>query len=1147
MPGHETPTRVAEKSKSKMQILAQLLQPLSRFSPDHLSGNKGMLPTATETSGNYQNMTQQSLIENLPTQTRRLSTTTISSTESTAVCSSVSSNLLTELDTRHPFFPTHRRSQPITGFYKTHTLEMLNENGSDESLTLKKTTATPYQIKNENERDFLISDFDESYDDWDPWWNQNSNNRDFKTKSHYHKNKSKEGIVWYTEESNSDTDTDTMEEEVQSTYFRNKTIDDHIRNLQTRLWEPINSDGSKVRLNTETKRKNSLTGETKLKQQVIKGFEFQRKEKRNASLFSGASSQPYDIFSPRSASHGVSFYDCNSESPTFFRPHLVSPIRSSLPYDAYSLPPAELEFDSVSSKCLSNKKISSSLLSSQLVTLKSDTNSSFEKPIQNLDSDTKSSMIPLASELSANIQTNDGIQLQQSILNNKTQTSESIGDLIEKAEKLITSSYRIPSNHLTSLKKSSDVSHSPSNQFWSSKCPKPLQSPSEQSFSTLAETSESQHLESEDSLEIPLTESNAIYNDVNITIQQNTQFQSGIDRISSELAPSLSKTKSRPNHNEMAISTIIALLNATAAAATISNTKLSQTFQEFRSDDLSDRHPKKGSESFTHSIYTNEDPYICSLECEEGMKSEKQASEFAKILDPFTINPSQVISAAALAAKASATILKSEASLPFAIGIQDKMDMYLQQYKALSDLHKVLSDVTKLLRNSSLNFKPDSTINADTNPLFVEDETQLDSNEIKATRIQEDKMQDNVNVPVSVVQVHSTEKFFVDADKEIINLEPDYDNIEVLVKTTMKEECKVIDELTDVYASENHSANQLCYGEHIISEPKSSSISSSVFAFEPQSQLVLNSLLEKKKRETMFESAVNFCIPIINFLPLQQPLQYAVKSVEISEKTIISILCTSRSLNSHKQVRFSKKDLNQVISFNKLDSPNKIRESDVMLFEDTNIQENDPFLIILTPQNFTFFPSNQELHIRPVHINILVSGGGTIWGSVLVKNLAFHKRVFVRFTFDKWEHKAEIEATYTRSTKLVIPMDCEPEFDNFYFNLNCFPLFEDITAGHCCTSYDSTETTFDLEFAVRYEFGENVLWENNNDSNYAVKLSRVIPKKKFPSDISESISSFEARSMSFWEQGTQFIDQFLDDDIDLAAVAGVNLFLFFLF
>lgn len=94
----------------------------------------------------------------------------------------------------------------------------------------------------------------------------------------------------------------------------------------------------------------------------------------------------------------------------------------------------------------------------------------------------------------------------------------------------------------------------------------------------------------------------------------------------------------------------------------------------------------------------------------------------------------------------------------------------------------------------------------------------------------------------------------------------------------------------------------------------------------------------------------------------------------------------------------------------------------------------------------------------------------SIHGRVKVKNVAFEKRLAVRFTFDWWQTTSEVTAKYIESLK-----DNTSDIFGFTIRLN------DIMA------HIDGKTLF---LALRYTVAGKEIWDNNGGQNYLAKFSK---------------------------------------------------------
>ncbi|OTB13725.1 carbohydrate-binding module family 21 protein [Daldinia sp. EC12] len=96
-------------------------------------------------------------------------------------------------------------------------------------------------------------------------------------------------------------------------------------------------------------------------------------------------------------------------------------------------------------------------------------------------------------------------------------------------------------------------------------------------------------------------------------------------------------------------------------------------------------------------------------------------------------------------------------------------------------------------------------------------------------------------------------------------------------------------------------------------------------------------------------------------------------------------------------------------------------------------------------------------------------------GSIAVANLAFHKSVVCRFTFDYWKTTSEVAAEFHHEIR---PRDTEPGYDRFQFSLKLSD-FANLEA----------KTLF---FCIRYSVNGVDYWDNNDNVNFQVDFRKKI-------------------------------------------------------
>ncbi|KAK8115374.1 hypothetical protein PG999_007443 [Apiospora kogelbergensis] len=108
----------------------------------------------------------------------------------------------------------------------------------------------------------------------------------------------------------------------------------------------------------------------------------------------------------------------------------------------------------------------------------------------------------------------------------------------------------------------------------------------------------------------------------------------------------------------------------------------------------------------------------------------------------------------------------------------------------------------------------------------------------------------------------------------------------------------------------------------------------------------------------------------------------------------------------------------------------------------------------------------------------------SLLGSIAVANMAFHKSVTCRFTFDYWKTVSEVAAEYSHEIR---PRETEAGHDRFQFTIK----LSDFANLEAKTLY----------FCVRYNVNGREYWDNNHDLNFQIDFrKKMLPqngKKNF--------------------------------------------------
>lgn len=133
-------------------------------------------------------------------------------------------------------------------------------------------------------------------------------------------------------------------------------------------------------------------------------------------------------------------------------------------------------------------------------------------------------------------------------------------------------------------------------------------------------------------------------------------------------------------------------------------------------------------------------------------------------------------------------------------------------------------------------------------------------------------------------------------------------------------------------------------------------------------------------------------------------------------------------------------------------------------------------------------------------------------GTIAVQNIAFQKKVIVRFTLDYWQTVSEVTAEYNSDVR---KKQREENVDRFTFKIKLHDL-----------ANLETKTLF---FCIRYCVGGQELWDNNSDMNFQVDFKKkYLPQNGKPGRMalprSRPAASMLPRQMPSLDQFDAFDD-----------------------
>lgn len=155
--------------------------------------------------------------------------------------------------------------------------------------------------------------------------------------------------------------------------------------------------------------------------------------------------------------------------------------------------------------------------------------------------------------------------------------------------------------------------------------------------------------------------------------------------------------------------------------------------------------------------------------------------------------------------------------------------------------------------------------------------------------------------------------------------------------------------------------------------------------------------------------------------------------------------------------------------------------------------------LVLNMPNFPAAPDlegkTKNVYLRTLEVT---DDSKSLRGVVQVKNLAFHKWVALRFTFDAWQTVSEVSAEYLEP----VPGG---QADRFVFNIKLHDMLARIEGKV-------------MFLAARYTVDGREIWDNNGGPNYRIEFSIVKPKPVAPT--SAPVSTADQKRPFKWSVTT---------------------------
>ncbi|KAI9025800.1 putative phosphatase regulatory subunit-domain-containing protein [Phycomyces nitens] len=239
------------------------------------------------------------------------------------------------------------------------------------------------------------------------------------------------------------------------------------------------------------------------------------------------------------------------------------------------------------------------------------------------------------------------------------------------------------------------------------------------------------------------------------------------------------------------------------------------------------------------------------------------------------------------------------------------------------------------------------------------------------------------------------------------------------------------------------------------------------------------------KRITLKKSSV-----LSHSLPLKPPTIQAPRIEAVSPRPCLR---TSLSLGP-KSVRFDT-HLEDVCLFQKSHAPSTLKKDNETLCA----KAKEEALGIV----YMHWPTRNTQHTsRPIRVEKKLDvTTAEIVGQVQVRNLAYHKTVWVRYTFDCWQTVENVQAVYREPVGGRDPNNSN--YDIFTFTI--------LLLNRLATHPPASNVLATLDFAVQYTVDGREVWDNNEGKNYSIQLTKTCPRD---STVAVKAPTVDSRSQS---------------------------------
>ena len=163
------------------------------------------------------------------------------------------------------------------------------------------------------------------------------------------------------------------------------------------------------------------------------------------------------------------------------------------------------------------------------------------------------------------------------------------------------------------------------------------------------------------------------------------------------------------------------------------------------------------------------------------------------------------------------------------------------------------------------------------------------------------------------------------------------------------------------------------------------------------------------------------------------------------------------------------------------------------------ITESPPLVLNFAQPASNYMAFRDKIEQGCVSLENVIVKEYHLLGTVKVKNIAFEKKVVVRYTCDSWATVCDVDATYVPTVSAAPGPSAGSSYDTFSFQLNIPPTFN---------------PNLKIQFSVMYETNGQQFWDNNDGNNYEV----VSANNQKPQEKSQDNGVFDLHHDDRWTE-----------------------------